>query len=73
MGTTGDPVATATRMAPVSALYIRPSGERVPSGWMPQASPASTIFVAATMAGDEASPPLQVDGDLAHAAEEGLL
>ncbi|CAM3719779.1 hypothetical protein TSST111916_02725 [Tsukamurella strandjordii] len=62
IGTIGVPVASATRTAPVLPLYSRPSGERVPSGWMPQAPPSCTIFVAASSAGEEAVPPLRSTG-----------
>ena len=39
-GITGTPLVSATRASPVLPLKRRPSGERVPSGYMPSSLPS---------------------------------
>ncbi|CNJ41545.1 Uncharacterised protein [Mycobacterium tuberculosis] len=41
-GITGTPVSSASRASPVLPLYSRPSGDRVPSGYIPSSLPFSS-------------------------------
>ena len=49
-GMTGTPVSSASRASPVLPLYSRPSGERVPSGYMPSSLPWSSSRLAVSSA-----------------------
>ena len=49
-GITGTPVSSASRASPVLPLYSRPSGERVPSGYMPSNLPSSRTRLAVSSA-----------------------
>ena len=54
-GITGTPVCRASRASPVLPLYNRPSGERVPSGYMPINLPCSNTCSAVLSAAWAAS------------------
>ena len=47
-GTTGAPEAIASHATPVRPRYSRPSRDRLPSGWMPNAPPPSSTRRAAS-------------------------
>ncbi len=49
-GMTGTPLSRATLASPVLPLYSRPSGERVPSGYMPSSLPSARIRCAVVSA-----------------------
>ncbi len=54
-GITGIPVSSARRASPVLPLYSRPSGDRVPSGYMPSSLPSSSRRLAVSSAACAAS------------------
>ena len=56
-GRTGAPVRIASRATPVRPRYSRPSGERVPSGWIANTPPSSSTRAEVSSASRAARPP----------------